>query len=329
MLTRLRRITHHLLQPDCAFCGEPRLPDYPLCQACHDDLPWLAAHHNHAIPGCDNSISAFAYQTPISPLLLSIKFGKRLRDLTTLGELTAVGILPQISQLPQAILPVPLHPQRLHERGFNQALELARPLAKQLGIPLLTRTVVRQKATLRQTELDSTQRQQNVLQAFHLNAPLPSTPERPATEPGGGEAVVTPTSPAKPASRNAPVDVPLGGGDAGVAPTPPVKSVSHNTPVDVPLGGANVVVALTNPEKPTTLPSTQVKRTRPDPVQPTPPAPTLRKPASRNTLDDMLHNGDEDCLSASHKDFLCELRAELEKVKALLAGSTPQGDHSA
>ena len=120
-----------------------------------------------------------------------------------------------------------------------------------------------------------------------------------------------------------------GGGDAGVAPTPPVKSVSHNTPVDVPLGGANVVVALTNPEKPTTLPSTQVKRTRPDPVQPTPPAPTLRKPASRNTLDDMLHNGDEDCLSASHKDFLCELRAELEKVKALLAGSTPQGDHSA
>ena len=132
---------------------------------------------------------------------------------------------------------------------------------------------------------------------------LPSTPERPATEPGGGEAVVTPTSPAKPASRNA--------------------------PVDVPLGGANVVVALTNPEKPTTLPSTQVKRTRPDPVQPTPPAPTLRKPASRNTLDDMLHNGDEDCLSASHKDFLCELRAELEKVKALLAGSTPQGDHSA
>ena len=132
---------------------------------------------------------------------------------------------------------------------------------------------------------------------------LPSTPERPATEPGGGEAVVTPTSPAKPASRNA--------------------------PVDVPLGGANVVVALTNPEKPTTLPSTQVKRTRPDPVQPTPPAPTLRKPASRNTLDDMLHNGDEDCLSASHKDFRCELRAELEKVKALLAGSTPQGDHSA
>ena len=175
MLTRLRRITHHLLQPDCAFCGEPRLPDYPLCQACHDDLPWLAAHHNHAIPGCDNSISAFAYQTPISSLLLSIKFGKRLRDLTTLGELTAVGILPQISQLPQAILPVPLHPQRLHERGFNQALELARPLAKQLGIPLLTRTVVRQKATLRQTELDSTQRQQNVLQAFHLNTPLPYT----------------------------------------------------------------------------------------------------------------------------------------------------------
>ncbi|QTR50562.1 ComF family protein [Candidatus Thiothrix anitrata] len=175
MLTKLLHITHHTLQPQCAFCEEPRLPDYPLCQGCHDDLPWLAAQYNHPIPGCDNSISAFAYQSPVSALLLSVKFGKRLRDLTTLGELTATGILPQISQVPQAILPVPLHSQRLHERGFNQALELARPLAKQLGIPLLTHHVVRHKATLRQTELDSTQRQQNLLQAFRLNAALPYT----------------------------------------------------------------------------------------------------------------------------------------------------------
>lgn len=175
MLIRLRRIAHHLLQPDCAFCGAPRLLDYPLCQACHDDLPWLAAHHNAAVLGCDNSISAFAYQTPISSLLLRVKFGKSLRDLNTLGELTATGILPQISQVPEAILPVPLHPQRLHERGFNQALELARPLAKHLGIPLLTRVVTRPKATLRQTKLDAVQRHQNLLQAFHLKAPLPYT----------------------------------------------------------------------------------------------------------------------------------------------------------
>ena len=134
------------LTPDCAFCGLPRIAGYPLCAQCHEDLPWLQPEQNLPLPGCQNSLSAFAYQPPISNLLLGIKFGKNLRELSTLGELTATGILPQLSKVPDAILPVPLHNARLHKRGFNQALELARPLAKQLGIPLLTRTITRSKA---------------------------------------------------------------------------------------------------------------------------------------------------------------------------------------
>ncbi len=160
------------LTPDCAFCGLPRIAGYPLCTQCHEDLPWLQPEQNLPLPGCQNSLSAFAYQPPISNLLLGIKFGKNLRELSTLGELTATGILPQLSKVPDAILPVPLHNARLHKRGFNQALELARPLAKQLGIPLLTRTITRSKATLPQTELDSSQRQRNLQQAFQLQTPV-------------------------------------------------------------------------------------------------------------------------------------------------------------
>ena len=160
------------LTPDCAFCGLPRIAGYPLCVQCHEDLPWLQPEQNLPLPGCQNSLSAFAYQPPISNLLLGIKFGKNLRELSTLGELTATGILPQLSKVPDAILPVPLHNARLHKRGFNQALELARPLAKQLGIPLLTRTITRSKATLPQTELDSSQRQRNLQQAFQLQTPV-------------------------------------------------------------------------------------------------------------------------------------------------------------
>lgn len=161
------------LNPDCAFCGLPRLTGYPLCAQCHEDLPWLQPEHNLPLPGCPASLSAFAYQPPISNLLLGIKFGKNLRELATLGELTATGILPQLTKVPDAILPVPLHHARLHKRGFNQALELARPLAKQLGIPLLTRAITRSKATLPQTELDSSQRQHNLQQAFQFHASAP------------------------------------------------------------------------------------------------------------------------------------------------------------
>ncbi len=169
---RWQTFQHHL-NPSCAFCGETRIPGYPLCQHCHAELPWLSAADQRPLPGCAASISAFAYQAPISNLLLGIKFGKNLRELATLGELTATGILPQLTQVPDAILPVPLHNARLHKRGFNQALELARPLAKHLGIPLLTRPISRRKFTLPQTELDSSQRQHNVHQAFHLRTSLP------------------------------------------------------------------------------------------------------------------------------------------------------------
>lgn len=152
----------------CAFCGEKTDANHPLCLPCHNELPWLPQEENTPVTGCDNAVSAFAYQPPISNLLLAIKFGKNLSELSTMGKLAANGILPQIHTIPEAILPVPLHANRLHTRGFNQALELARPLAHILGIPLLTHTVTRGKATTAQTELNAQQRQQNLHQAFSL-----------------------------------------------------------------------------------------------------------------------------------------------------------------
>lgn len=168
----LRLAASHLLQPDCAFCDNRREPGHSICPACHSDLPWLPPEYIAPLPDCEETLSAFAYQPPISSLLLGVKFGKNIRSLATLGELTAEGILPQITQVPDAILPVPLHRKRLHTRGFNQALELARPLAQTLRIPLLPNSIIRTKATLPQTELDSRQRLHNLKQAFALTKPL-------------------------------------------------------------------------------------------------------------------------------------------------------------
>lgn len=76
--------------------------------------------------------------------------------------------------MPHYLLPVPLHPERLRERGYNQALELARPLSRILGIPIAHRLCTRRRATLAQTSLDGGERRRNLRGAF-----LPSLGEMP------------------------------------------------------------------------------------------------------------------------------------------------------
>ena len=75
------------------------------------------------------------------------------------------------SNLPECIIPVPLHPQRLRVRGFNQALELARIIAKQLNIPLNYSLCQRDKSTPFQSGLSAKQRKQNLKNAFIVTKP--------------------------------------------------------------------------------------------------------------------------------------------------------------
>ena len=65
---------------------------------------------------------------------------------------------------------MPLHNTRLRERGYNQALELARPIAKRLAIPLHTHLLQRHKTTLAQARLSLTDRARNVENAFTIKA---------------------------------------------------------------------------------------------------------------------------------------------------------------
>ena len=71
---------------------------------------------------------------------------------------------------PELLLPVPLHRTRLRQRGYNQALELAKPLARLLGVPLCRDLLQRQRGTAAQTELDAVARRRNVRGAFAVRA---------------------------------------------------------------------------------------------------------------------------------------------------------------
>ena len=74
----------------------------------------------------------------------------------------------------QLLIPIPLHPKRLRQRGYNQSVELAKTLSRHLNIPLDNNALIRIKSTLPQTQLPYARRKQNIKSAFQCrHATLP------------------------------------------------------------------------------------------------------------------------------------------------------------
>ena len=137
----------------CARCALPLESPAPLCGRClKREPPWDAAW------------APFRYEWPVAQLEARFKFGGDLAAGCTLASMWLASMAP--ARLPRAIVPVPLHRSRLRKRGYNQALEIARPLAKRFGIPLLRDALKRTRATEAQTELSALQRRRNVRGAF-------------------------------------------------------------------------------------------------------------------------------------------------------------------
>ncbi len=116
----------------------------------------------------------FDYAFPLDRLLPRLKFH---RDFAS-GRVLVQAMAGRCAhwQRPDALLPVPLHRGRLRHRGYDQALELARPLACALSIPLLGDALFRRKQTSAQSRLDADARKRNLRGAFQVSAnyPLPA-----------------------------------------------------------------------------------------------------------------------------------------------------------
>lgn len=148
----------------CVLCGLPSACQQDLCHGCKADLPWI----KNPLP--DNTIALFNYQKPINHLIRELKFNGKLIYARILGELMAEKLKHYYAQqdLPEIIIPVPLHKKRLCERGFNQAIELARPIAKTLKIPLDVHSCMRIKHTEAQALMPAKQRGNNIQHAFAI-----------------------------------------------------------------------------------------------------------------------------------------------------------------
>jgi ComF family protein len=104
------------------------------------------------------------YAFPVSGMLKALKFRRQQFFAPALGDLLISALEDKMSEV-DAILPVPLHRWRHFQRGFNQASEIARPLARRYGLPLIT-SVRRRRATLPQSGLSTAEREKNLRHVF-------------------------------------------------------------------------------------------------------------------------------------------------------------------
>jgi ComF family protein len=158
-----------ILFPDrCAGCA--RLGAL-LCQRCHGALTPYPRDPERLPNSLDGVRVAFVFASPLREVVHQFKYRRVRRLAQPLGQLMAAHLTARPLAI-DAVLPVPLHPQRLAERGFNQAEALAQEVARALGRPLAC-GLERTRMTGQQAHLDARQRAENVRDAFHWRAAPP------------------------------------------------------------------------------------------------------------------------------------------------------------
>jgi ComF family protein len=107
-------------------------------------------------------------------LIGGAKFRSRLNLARLLGQCLALSLSERDAEMPGLIVPVPLHSKRLRERGYNQALEVARSLGRELSIPIAAGCCARVLATAPQAGLEQKERRRNIRGAFDVLRPPPA-----------------------------------------------------------------------------------------------------------------------------------------------------------
>jgi ComF family protein len=177
-LLKCTNFVQRLIAPSCLLCAGPAAGQL-LCAPCATDLPRLTAPHcdtcalpvsagnrcgaclTHA-PAYDHVCAPFTYAFPVDALVQALKY----RSMLAIASLFGTAIAARLDERPDIIVPMPLADARLRERGFNQAQEIARHVAKITGITLLPRACRKVRDTAPQAALPWKERAKNVRKAF-------------------------------------------------------------------------------------------------------------------------------------------------------------------
>ena len=171
----------------CILCRQRAedIDEKGLCRACADTLPTIAPPvcHKCGRPvveegiciDCaymryhfDQAVSVLHYTPEIKQLIHRFKYGGISYLSRTLGWWMAQAFEQRCGWKVDVIVPVPLHPRRQRQRGFNQSALLAKELGKYIGVPVNERALIRKKYTPAQAGLNKFQRMQNLQGAFEV-----------------------------------------------------------------------------------------------------------------------------------------------------------------
>jgi len=158
------------LFPDrCAGC---RRAGALLCASCRAELrPYPGGLRNQPASLTEVRI-VYLFNGPLRAVVHQLKYRRQQRMAQPLADLLAADLTAR--PLPfEAILAVPLHRDRLAERGFNQAEVIAAHVARAVGSTLVSEGLVRVRATGQQARLDARARAENVRGAFAWTADAP------------------------------------------------------------------------------------------------------------------------------------------------------------
>jgi ComF family protein len=156
----------------CADCIARFAAPAPRCRRCALRLGTAAAACGDCLrepPPFEHTVCIADYGFPWQGVIGAFKFQQRPELAVTLAPLLAAAVRRGPQPLPQWVLPVPLAPQRLAERGFNQAWELARRCAGTLGLRADATLLQRPLHTARQAGLSREERQRNLRHAFMVD----------------------------------------------------------------------------------------------------------------------------------------------------------------
>jgi len=164
----------------CLICQMQFKHDTPICGACESFIPRLK---NACMSCAEPSTQTFCgscrhqgsilhrmyvfypYEQPLKQLIGQFKFNQSL-DLNHYLAQLMLKYLPIEALHTQCLIPIPMHPKKLRQRGFHQTILLAKQLSKLTGIPYRTRLCKKIINTAAQSSLDREQRKHNLSQAF-------------------------------------------------------------------------------------------------------------------------------------------------------------------
>ena len=157
-----------LAPPRCAACDAPVSMLAAFCSACASTVQRATARGI----GEDGTLAALVYGGAVARAIVRLKYEKRPDLSRPLGDLLWRALEPEAAAFAGTlVVPVPLHPLRLADRGFNQSALVASRIAHRLGAQLHPRALVRLRDTPQQATLDRVDRLANLAGAFLVRRP--------------------------------------------------------------------------------------------------------------------------------------------------------------